>query len=114
MSPDDTDDTPAWVPVGKADALADGDIIPVEVAGRALIVFRDGDRIGCLQRKCLHQGGDLANGVILREHLICPVHGWKFSTRTGVHAESPETCLARHDVRVVDGILEVDPTPRRG
>lgn len=109
-----TDDTPAWVPVGKADALADGDIIPVEVAGRALIVFRDGDRIGCLQRKCLHQGGDLAAGVILREHLICPVHGWKFSTRTGVHAESPETCLARHDVRVVDGILEVDPTPRRG
>jgi len=108
-----TERAPAWISVANAADLADGDIVPVEVDGRALIVFRDGDRVGCLQRKCLHQGGDLAAGIIMRQHIICPHHGWRFSTVTGVHAESPDTCLARHDVRIVDGQIEIDPTPRR-
>ena len=107
-SPDRT-----WHVVGRAAELADGDIVPVEVAGRALVIFRDGDRIGCMQRACVHQGGDLSLGIISRHHIICPVHAWRFSTETGVHAESPQTCLAIHDVRVVDGAIEVDPTPRR-
>ena len=104
---------PAWQPVAKVADLADGDIVPVEVDGRALVVFRDGERIGCVQRKCLHQGGDLSLGIISRHHIVCAVHGWRFSTENGVHAESPETCLAVHAVRVVDGVIEVDPTPRR-
>jgi len=103
----------AWQPVARTADLADGDIIPVEVGGRAVIVFRDGDRYGCVQRKCLHQGGDLANGIISRHHIVCAVHGWRFSTETGIHAESQQMCLAIHAVRVVDGVIEVDPTPRR-
>ena len=108
-----TDDGVAWTAVAAADKLTDGDIVPVVVDGRELIVFRDGERIGCVQRRCVHQGSDLALGIISRKHLICPQHAWRFSTETGVHAESAETCLAIHDVRVVDGRIEVDPRPRR-
>jgi nitrite reductase/ring-hydroxylating ferredoxin subunit len=102
-----------WHPVANAADLGDGDIVAVEADGRQLVVFRDGERIGCVQRRCVHQGSDLSLGIISRHHLICPQHAWRFSTETGVHAESPETCLAIHDVRVVDGRIEVDPTPRR-
>jgi nitrite reductase/ring-hydroxylating ferredoxin subunit len=102
-----------WTTVGNAADLADGDIVAVEVDGRAVVIFRDGDRYGCVQRKCLHQAGDLSMGIISRHHIVCAVHGWRFSTETGIHAESPETCLAIHTVRIVDGRIEVDPTPRR-
>ena len=102
-----------WIQVAKVGDVREGDLIPVEADGRQLALFLDSGRYGCVQRKCLHQGGDLSQGIVSRNHIVCPQHGWRFSTVTGVHAESPETCLAMFDVRVVDDRIEVDPTPRR-
>ena len=102
-----------WYAVARVGDLAPGDIIAVEAGGQAMVLFRDGDRYGCAQRRCLHQGGDLSQGIVSRQHLVCPVHGWRFSTVTGVHAESSQTCLAMFEVRVVEDRIEVDPTPRR-
>jgi 3-phenylpropionate/trans-cinnamate dioxygenase ferredoxin subunit len=100
-------------PVARGGARADGDIVPVEVEGRAMIVYRVGDAYHAAQRYCLHQRADLSEGIISRGFLICAAHGWRFHATTGVHEISPETCLATFAVRVVDGVIEVDPTPRR-
>src|SRR5262245_3070548 len=102
-----------WHAVARVGELAVGDVIAIEVDGRALVLFRDGDRYGAAQRKCIHQGGDLSLGIVSRGHIVCPVHGWRYHATTGVHDESPD-CLAMFDVRVTaDGVIEVDPTPRR-
>jgi nitrite reductase/ring-hydroxylating ferredoxin subunit len=102
-----------WHAVARVGDLAPGDLIAIEVDGRAMVLFRDGDRYGCVQRKCIHQGGDLSLGIVSRGHIVCPVHGWRYSATTGVHESSPETCLAMFDVRVTGDAIEVDPTPRR-
>ena len=105
--------TTSWTPVARVGDLAAGDVLAVEVAGQAIVLGRDGDRYFATQRRCLHQGGDLALGIVSRGHLVCPHHGWRFSTATGAFAESAETCLAMFAVRVVDGAIEVEATPHR-
>jgi len=102
-----------FVTVATVGQLAPGDVIAIEVAGRSLVLYRDGDRYYAAQRRCLHQGGDLADGIVSRGYLICPVHGWRFHTATGALDASPETCLATYAVRVAGTEIQVDPMPVR-
>ena len=102
-----------FVTVARVGALTPGDVIAVEVAGRAMVLYRDRDAYYAAQRQCLHQGGDLADGIVSRGHLICPVHGWRFAAATGTLDVSPETCLVTYAVRVVGDDIQIDPTPRR-
>jgi 3-phenylpropionate/trans-cinnamate dioxygenase ferredoxin subunit len=99
--------------VARVGALAPGDTLAVEVEGTAIVLLRDGDQYRAAQRWCPHQRGDLADGVVSRGHLICPVHGWRFRTDTGQLDVSPDTCLATYAVRVVGDAIQIDPTPRR-
>lgn len=105
--------TDGWRVVAKASEVRPGDVIAVEVDGLEVVVGRDGDRYFATQRRCLHRGGDLAEGIVSRGHLICPNHGWRFSTATGCQAEASEVCLVTYAVRVVGDQLELDPRPQQ-
>lgn len=101
-----------WHPVAKVGQLASGDLLPVEVGGVQMVLGRDGERYFALQRRCVHQGGDLADGIVARGHIVCANHGWRFSTATGRHDQASELCLAVYAVRVNGEDIEVDPIPR--
>ena len=72
-----------------------------------MVLGLDGDRYFVTQRRCVHRGGDLAEGIVSRGHVICPQHGWRFSTATGQAADAGEFCLATYAVRVVGDSIEV-------
>lgn len=101
-----------WFPVAKVGQLKAGDIVPVEADGVQMVLGRDGDRYFAVQRRCAHQGGDLADGIVSRGHIICANHGWRFSTATGRHDSASEFCLVSYAVRVNGEDIEVDPVPR--
>jgi nitrite reductase/ring-hydroxylating ferredoxin subunit len=101
----------SWHPVAAVGQLAPGDVIPIEVAGIEMVLGRDGDRYFANQRRCLHRGGDLADGIVARGHLVCAMHGWRFSTADGRH-DSGEFCLVTYPVRINGAAIEVDPQPR--
>jgi 3-phenylpropionate/trans-cinnamate dioxygenase ferredoxin subunit len=103
---------PTWYPVAKVGQLKAGDVLPVEADGVQMVIGRDGDRYFAVQRRCAHQGGDLADGIISRGHIICANHGWRFSTATGRHDSASEFCLVSYAVRVNGEDIEVDPIPR--
>lgn len=100
-----------WRAIAKVGDIRKGDVIPVVIDGVELIVGLDGEHYFATQRQCVHQGGDLSEGIISRGHLICPNHGWRFSTATGCAPESSEYCLVRYAVRVNGDAIEVDPRP---
>jgi nitrite reductase (NADH) small subunit len=102
---------PGWRAVARVAELGPGDVIAVAVGDVAIALGRDGDRYFATQRRCVHRGGDLAEGIVSRGHLICPQHAWRFSTATGRHAEASEWCLVTYPVRVVGDVIEVDSTP---
>jgi nitrite reductase (NADH) small subunit/3-phenylpropionate/trans-cinnamate dioxygenase ferredoxin subunit len=100
-------------PVAKVDDLSPGEHRAITAGGRQLVLYRLGDEYFATQRECLHQGGDLAEGVVMGRSIVCGVHGWRFDIRTGCHEQSPDTCLRTYAVEVQDGEVRVDPTPRR-
>jgi 3-phenylpropionate/trans-cinnamate dioxygenase ferredoxin subunit len=102
-----------WHAVARVGALRSGDVIAVEVAGVEMALGRDGDHYFAVQRRCAHLRGDLADGIIARGHLVCPQHGWRFSTATGRHDQEAQFCLVTYPVRVTGDRIEIDPRPRR-
>jgi nitrite reductase/ring-hydroxylating ferredoxin subunit len=104
-----------WRVAARVGDVERGDVIAVAVDGLELVLGRDGARYFATQRRCVHRGGDLAEGIVSRGHLICPVHAWRFSTETGCAAtasESSEYCLVTYPVRVVGDAIEIDVQPR--
>jgi len=102
-----------WVPVAKVGDVRAGDVIAVEVQGTKMILGLDGDRYFALQRQCVHRGGDLADGIVSRGHVVCANHGWRFSTATGQHDTASDVCLTSYAVRVSGEQIEIDPEPRK-
>ena len=98
----------SWHPVAKVGSVNPGDVIPVEVNGIEMVLGRDGDRYFATQRRCLHRGGDLADGIVARGHLVCANHGWRFSTATGRHDEASDVCLVTYPVRVTGDAIEIE------
>ena len=97
--------------VATVDELAPGDIKPIRVGGRELCLYRAGDAYFATQRRCLHQGADLAEGIVSRGAVVCAMHGWRFDLRTGQHELSPETCLRTYPVRIDGERVLVSATP---
>lgn len=85
----------------------------VRIAEVAIAVFRTADdRVFALRDRCPHQGGPLSQGIVHGEQVTCPLHGWVIGLRDGV-AEAPDVgCARRYEVRVEDGQVWLDVTPR--
>lgn len=101
-----------WYPVARVGDVRSGDVVAVSAGSVELVVGLDGDRYFATQRRCVHRGGDLADGIVSRQHVICPQHGWRFSTLTGKTPEPSEYCLVVYPVRVVDDRIEVEVQER--
>lgn len=97
----------SWHEVAKIGDVRAGDVIAVAVAGVDMILGLDGDRYFAMQRRCLHRGGDLADGIVARGHVVCANHGWRFSTATGHHDEAADVRLTCYEVRVTGTAIEI-------
>lgn len=102
-----------WVAVAKVGDVRPGDVIGIEADGKKLVLGLDGERYFALQRQCVHRGGDLSEGIVSRGHVICPNHGWRFSTETGRHDSASDACLAIYAVRVEGERIEIDTEARK-
>lgn len=100
----------------------------MQVGAVSAVVFRDGEQVFAAERRCPHAGADLAEGVVSRGHLVCPLHLWRFEAATGerivefrrgpgpadvVVERWPQDCLVTYATRVVGDWIELDPTPLR-
>ncbi|MCJ2081344.1 Rieske (2Fe-2S) protein [Methylobacterium sp. J-090] len=63
-----------WVRACARAALAGRALLPVFVAGRHLLLVRDGGRLFATERACPHEGADLAAGRCSGGRLFCPRH----------------------------------------
>lgn len=77
-------------------------------AREGVLVVRDeaGD-LYALDNACPHQGYPLAQGQLCGRVLTCSWHNFKFDIATGACVMGEEA-VRTHDVRVVDGVVEVD------
>jgi methylamine---glutamate N-methyltransferase subunit C len=54
------------------------------VANVDVVIVRFGDEHSVLYGRCLHRGALMADGTVIGENLVCGLHGWDYSFRTGI------------------------------
>ena len=96
-----------FISVGRAETFGPGGHF-VKVEGRHVALFRLQDGFHAIDNLCLHHAGPLCEGTIdARDEVTCPWHGWSYEIRTGTLVQDPRVGVSRHDVRVVDGDVQV-------
>ncbi len=106
----DVDD---FAPVGKLEALPDGQVTraATTVGGEEvpLVLLRQGTQVYALANVCTHAGGPLAEGALVDGLCVqCPWHGSIFDFRDGRIQRGPATIpQPAFEVRVRDGNVEV-------
>lgn len=106
--------TPTWVPVCALDALPIDRGAAALVAGRQVAVFRlaDGRLFGVGHRDPVSGANVMARGLVGTRGdvptVASPVYKQVFDLRTGQCLDDSSIELGSWQVRVVDGIVEVD------
>ncbi|HQM38381.1 MAG TPA: Rieske (2Fe-2S) protein [Candidatus Bipolaricaulis anaerobius] len=96
---------PAWTVVAEADAIGEGELRAVSVAGLPILLVRRQGRAYALDERCPHLGCSLARGTLEGYILKCPCHDWRFDIRTGEFLAAPEIRLPTYPVREAAGKL---------
>ena len=69
----------AWYLAGASSDVGEGQVKAASVGSREVVLFRSGGRVHALDPYCPHMGAKLCQGKVDGEHLVCPLHGWRYS-----------------------------------
>ncbi len=103
--PENLDATATWHDVAAPEDLTDGDITFLEVDGRHLFVYREGEAIKVYDSRCPHQVTDIPHLALEGKKLTCPKHHWAFDVRTGECVEIGNRPLREFEHRLEGGRL---------
>ena len=93
--------------------LRDGDVGDdqqrlVRIEGRNIIVCRSDGLLFALENRCTHDNEALLGGRLRKCSIVCPIHGARFSLKTGMPFGPPAfEPITTFPVRVVDDVVEV-------
>jgi nitrite reductase/ring-hydroxylating ferredoxin subunit len=105
-----------YVKVASEAQVTEGALVPVEAAGKKLLVTRVDGTYYAAQRKCPHLGFNLCKGKLDGKSVVCPLHKAKFDLATGQIERDPKllfinmkakTDLETFPVKQMDGDLYV-------
>jgi nitrite reductase (NADH) small subunit len=97
----------SWHTIAPASRLRVGRVLPFTVAGRLLAVGRTADGYFALDGICPHAGGNLGEGEIDGDCLICPIHGFAYELRTG-HGRDDAATVRVHRVELDGDTLKIE------
>lgn len=98
-----------FVEAVRADELPPGRMTCVEVAGQRILVANVDGVFYATDDICTHEDASLSSGSLQGELVKCPLHGSRFSLRTGEPVEDPaEEPLRCYRVKVQDNAVLVE------
>lgn len=100
-----------WVEVAELKELSRRRKKQVSVGDEPVALFFVDGEVYALHDTCIHKQRQLSRGTILHGRVICPGHQWAFDVCTG-WVDEQDDCQPTYAVKVEDGKVYVDPTPR--
>lgn len=86
-----------------------------EVEGMSVAVFRTrGNSVFALHNRCPHKGGALAEGMLARDQVVCPLHSFRFDPGTGKCDQEQVCAVMRYPVKVIDGVVQIGMAQNHG
>ena len=102
----------AFVPLMPLAGIPQGRMQTRVLEGREIVICHTRDGLFALDNICTHAHARMCEGRLRANRLICPLHGASFDVRDGRVLGPPATIpLATHEVRVVNGTVEVSVSP---
>ena len=77
------------VEVGKVGELSDGELKPVEVGDRTLVLINVAGNHFVIDDECTHEGCSLSDATLDGNELECICHGSTFNVETGEVLQGP-------------------------
>ena len=97
-----------FLDIGAADDVPRLGARKVRTPGGDIAVFRTGDdRYFALDDRCPHKGGPLSQGIVHGDRVTCPLHNFVIELTSGQAVAPDEGCVARHEVKVENGRLQL-------
>jgi len=100
-----------WTDAAPADAVGDGTMQRVEVAGQPVLLAREGGHLYAIAATCSHYGGPLEEGKLEAGSptcVVCPWHGSRFDLTDGSVAGGPATVpQIAYEVRTTGDRIQV-------
>lgn len=101
--------TDNWIKAVQASALPPGQMVGVELGGKALCLYNVDGRFYATSNVCTHAFAFLSEGYLDGPVVECPLHAGMFDVRSGEGQGPPITeDLATFPVRVVGDEVQVD------
>ena len=97
-----------WVEVAKRTDLLPGRGRTLQAGGRFLALYNDGGEFFAIDDTCPHQGASLGDGLLHEGRVICPMHQWMFSLRSGACPSVPDLSVACYPTRLTGDAVEVE------
>jgi 3-phenylpropionate/trans-cinnamate dioxygenase ferredoxin subunit len=80
----------AWALACDADDIEEEDVIRVELAGRAIAIYRSPEStFHATDGLCTHERAELADGLVMGDVIECPKHNGRFNYKTGEAKRAP-------------------------
>ena len=101
-----------FVPLMALAAVPRGRMQTGVLEGREIVVCHTKEGVFALDNICTHAHARMCEGRLRATRLLCPLHGASFDIRDGHVLSPPATApLSTHQVRVVNGTIEVALSP---
>jgi 3-phenylpropionate/trans-cinnamate dioxygenase ferredoxin subunit len=101
-----------YIRVADVDELPPGKMRRIEIGQRRILLANVDGRFYATDDVCTHEDASLSTGSLKGEWVKCPLHGSRFSVRTGEVVDQPaEVGLRTFAVRVDANAVCVDPGP---
>lgn len=99
----------SWQEVARLGDVSDDEGFRVEVAGRAIALFKYQGEVFAIDDTCTHAEASLASGFLDDCQIECPLHQACFDIRTGKVTQGPATESVRsYPARVENGTVLLD------
>ena len=86
--------------VASTSDLKPGENKVVEVNGEQVALFNVDGEFFAINNICKHRGGPLGEGFLEGDIVSCPLHGWRYSVRTGACVTIPNQMVDSYQVKV--------------
>lgn len=84
----------------------------VRIEGKGIVVARSDGKLFAFENRCTHDNEGLLGGRLKKCSIVCPIHGARFSLKTGMPFGPPAyEPITTYPAREADGFIEVALTP---
>jgi 3-phenylpropionate/trans-cinnamate dioxygenase ferredoxin subunit len=98
-----------WIEVGRRQELPPGRMKRVELEQHRYLIINAEGQIYAVDDQCSHEDVSLYLGCIQGKNIKCPLHGSRFSLKTGEPLEDPATDpIATYPVKIEDDKILIE------